>query len=151
MAKLSTADRKAIPKSDFAVPSKAPGPGSYPIEDRSHAANALARSSGKPVQGQVAAAVHRKYPGMGKDGPPPPAGKPGSNTASQPSTATNKGPGFNLPRPGVPDTKARPASSKPGGGLAPMAAKRGSDANGSNYCVSGAGHMTDWADKEHPC
>lgn len=66
MAKLSTKARKAIPKGDFAVPSKAPKSGSYPIEDASHARNALARSAGKPVAGQVRAAVARKYPGMVK-------------------------------------------------------------------------------------
>lgn len=38
MAKLTTAERKKLPLSDFAVPSKAPGPGSYPITDRKHAA-----------------------------------------------------------------------------------------------------------------
>jgi len=37
MAKLSMAERKALPKSAFAVPSKAPGPGSYPIPDQAHA------------------------------------------------------------------------------------------------------------------
>jgi hypothetical protein len=45
MAKLSMAQRKALPKSAFAVPSKAPGPGSYPIPDAAHAANAKARAS----------------------------------------------------------------------------------------------------------
>ena len=44
MAKLSMAQRKALPKSAFAVPSKAPGPGSYPMPDKSHAANAKARA-----------------------------------------------------------------------------------------------------------
>ena len=43
MAKLTMAERKKLPKSDFAVPSKAPGPGSYPIPDKAHAANAKAR------------------------------------------------------------------------------------------------------------
>lgn len=38
MAKLSMAQRKALPKSAFAVPSKAPGPGSYPMPDKQHAA-----------------------------------------------------------------------------------------------------------------
>jgi hypothetical protein len=144
MAKLTAADRKSIPKNAFAVPSKAPGSGSYPIPDASHARNALARASGKPVQGQVDAAVHRKFPGIGKDGPPPPAGPAKANSGAQPHTADAKGPSFNLPRPGVPDTKARPAASTPGGGMKPMAARQGAT-------VSGAGHMTDWADKEHPC
>ena len=65
MAKLSTAARKRLPKGDFAVPSKAPGSGSYPINNPSHARNALARSAGKPVAGKVRAAVKRKYPKMG--------------------------------------------------------------------------------------
>lgn len=64
MAKLSSSQRKALPKSSFAVPSKAPGSGSYPINNPSHAQNALARSSGKPVAGQVKAAVAKKYPAM---------------------------------------------------------------------------------------
>lgn len=65
MAKLNAAARKRIPKSSFAVPSKAPKSGSYPIPDRSHAVNALARASGKPVEGQVRAAVKRKFPDLG--------------------------------------------------------------------------------------
>jgi hypothetical protein len=64
MAKLNAAARKALPKNDFAVPSKAPKSGSYPINNPSHARNALARSSGKPVAGQVQAAVAKKYPAM---------------------------------------------------------------------------------------
>jgi hypothetical protein len=39
------AQRKALPKSDFAVPSKAPGAGSYPMPDAAHAKNAKARAS----------------------------------------------------------------------------------------------------------
>lgn len=66
MAKLNAAARRRIPKGDFAIPEKAPGSGSYPIEDRSHAADALSRSSGKSVAGRVRAAVRRKYPDMGK-------------------------------------------------------------------------------------
>lgn len=72
MAKLSAAARKKIPTSSFAVPSKAKTPsgkatsGSYPIPDKSHARNALARSAGKPVAGQVRAAVKRKFPTIGK-------------------------------------------------------------------------------------
>lgn len=64
--KLTAAARKRIPKSQFAIPSKAPGSGSYPIEDASHARNALARSSGKPVAAAVRAKVAAKYPGMVK-------------------------------------------------------------------------------------
>jgi len=63
---LSTADRKRLAPSSFAVPSKAPGSGSYPIPDPSHARNALSRSSGKPIAAQVRAAVHRKFPSIGQ-------------------------------------------------------------------------------------
>lgn len=62
--KLTSAARKRIPKSSFAVPSKAPKSGSYPIENASHARNALARSAGKPIAGKVRAAVARKFPGI---------------------------------------------------------------------------------------
>lgn len=71
---LSTAQRKALPKTSFAVPSKAGTPqgkakgGSYPIPDESHARNALARSSGKPVEAQVRAAVKKKFPSIGVKG-----------------------------------------------------------------------------------
>jgi len=64
MAKLTTKARKAIPAGEFAGPAR-----SYPIEDASHARNALSRVSanGSPaVKAQVRAAVHRKYPEMGK-------------------------------------------------------------------------------------
>lgn len=65
MAKLTTKARKAIKTSNFALPKKR----AYPIEDRSHARNALARVSqfGSPAEkSKVRAAVHRKYPSMGK-------------------------------------------------------------------------------------
>ena len=64
MAKLTTKARKAIPSKEFAGPDR-----SYPIEDKSHARNALARVSqhGSPaVKAKVRAAVHRKYPDIGK-------------------------------------------------------------------------------------
>lgn len=70
MAKLSASQRKNLPKTSFAVPGKArtaagkAAGGSYPIPDRSHAQNALARSAGKPVEAQVRAAVKKKYPDM---------------------------------------------------------------------------------------
>lgn len=66
--KLSTKARKAIPKSSFAVPSKAPASGSYPINDENHARNALARSAGKPVAAQVKAAVKKKFPSIAVGG-----------------------------------------------------------------------------------
>ena len=62
MAKLSTADRAALPAKDFAGPDR-----SYPINDASHGRNALARveQHGTPALKQrVTAAVKRKYPSM---------------------------------------------------------------------------------------
>lgn len=72
MAKITAARRRALPSSDFALPGKGTGPegkgsGSYPIPDASHARNALARSSGKPIAAAVRAKVEAKYPGIGKD------------------------------------------------------------------------------------
>lgn len=61
MARLTTATRNKIPTRSFALPGKR----AYPIEDESHARNALARASGKAEESTVRAAVHRKYPGMG--------------------------------------------------------------------------------------
>lgn len=37
MARLTMAQRRKLPRSAFAVPSKAPGPGSFPIPDKKHA------------------------------------------------------------------------------------------------------------------
>ncbi len=68
MGKLSTAMRKHLSRGQFAVPAKAPGSGSYPMPDRSHAINALARASqfGSPeVKAKVRAMAKRKY-GLGK-------------------------------------------------------------------------------------
>jgi hypothetical protein len=71
MAKLTTAARKKLPGKSFAIPSKKPGSGSYPIPDKSHARNALARVSqhgSSSEKAQVRAKVHAKYPGIGKAG-----------------------------------------------------------------------------------
>ena len=59
--RLTPSARKRIPTSEFAGPDR-----SYPIADESHARNALARASGKSVEPEVRAAVHRKYPDIGK-------------------------------------------------------------------------------------
>jgi hypothetical protein len=58
MAKLTTAARKKLPKSDFVEK----GARKYPIPDAAHARDALARSSGKPEHASVVAAVKRKFP-----------------------------------------------------------------------------------------
>jgi SPP1 gp7 family putative phage head morphogenesis protein len=68
---LSTEDRKKIPKSQFAIPEKAPGPGSYPIHDLAHAKNALSRVSQHGTseeQARVRKAVYRSYPELKGNG-----------------------------------------------------------------------------------
>lgn len=62
---LSYENRKHLPKHDFAIPESR----SYPIHDESHARNALARVSqfgSESEKARVRAAVHRKYPHIGK-------------------------------------------------------------------------------------
>ena len=62
--KLTAAQRNKIPGKEFAGPDR-----SYPIENESHARNALARVSqfGTPsLKARVRAKVRAKYPGMGK-------------------------------------------------------------------------------------
>lgn len=64
MAQLTASTRRAIPTSQFALPGRR-----YPIEDKSHARNALSRVSanGTPAEkSKVRAAVHRKFPSVGK-------------------------------------------------------------------------------------
>lgn len=61
---LSSESRKKLPKSAFAIP-----PDRYPIHDESHARNALSRVAqhGTPDEkAKVRAAVHRRYPNIGK-------------------------------------------------------------------------------------
>ena len=58
--KLTTQERKDIPTEEFALPGRR-----YPIHDRAHARNALARVAqfGTPEEkAKVRAAVKRKYP-----------------------------------------------------------------------------------------
>lgn len=65
MAKLNASKRKRLASSQFAEPGKR----KYPINDKAHARNALARvaANGTPAeQKQVRAAVKRKYPSIGK-------------------------------------------------------------------------------------
>ena len=71
MAKLSAGDRKKLPSSSFALPGQGEGKsgkgsGSFPIPDKSHARNALARASGKAVEAKVRAKVKAKFPDTGK-------------------------------------------------------------------------------------
>jgi hypothetical protein len=64
MAKLKAAQRNRLPSSAFAGPDR-----SYPVNDRSHARNALSRVSQHgtaALKARVRAAVHRKFPGIGQ-------------------------------------------------------------------------------------
>lgn len=75
MATLSSKQRKAMPAKSFALPGKGAGPqgkgaGAYPIHDKAHARNALSRVAqhGTPTEkSKVRAAVHRKFPDIGRD------------------------------------------------------------------------------------
>lgn len=65
MAKLTSQERNSLDSSEFALPGRR-----YPIEDKSHARNALARVSqhGTPEEkSKVRSAVHRKFASIGKD------------------------------------------------------------------------------------
>lgn len=69
MARLKAATRNKLPAADFAL-----GGRKYPIEDKSHARNALSRVSqfGTPAQkAQVRAKVHQKFPSIGRKGSGP--------------------------------------------------------------------------------
>lgn len=59
-----------LPKRDFAIKRGGKGGhGAYPIPDKAHARNALARVSqfGTPAEkAAVRAKVHRKFPGIGR-------------------------------------------------------------------------------------
>jgi len=65
MAKLTSKGRKRMKSSSFAIPGKR----KYPINDKAHARNALARVAqhGTPKEkAQVRRAVKRKYPSIGR-------------------------------------------------------------------------------------
>jgi hypothetical protein len=71
MGKLSSGERQKLTSNQFALPGKGEGKsgkgsGSYPIPDKSHARNALARASGKSVESTVRAKVKAKFPDIGK-------------------------------------------------------------------------------------
>ena len=55
MGKLSSGARKALPASKFAGPNR-----SYPVPDKSHAANAKARASEMERKGKLSAAEKAK-------------------------------------------------------------------------------------------
>ena len=59
--KLTSAARKALPHSAFAGPHE-----SFPIEDKAHARNALSRAHFADDPAAIRAAVHRRYPDIGR-------------------------------------------------------------------------------------
>jgi hypothetical protein len=64
MSLLKAKQRNALPSKDFAGPDR-----SYPIPDKSHARNALARASQFASAGEkekIDAKVHSKFPSIGK-------------------------------------------------------------------------------------
>ena len=68
MAKLTYGERKALPASAFAVDGKRR---KYPIQDKAHARNALARVAAfgsSEEKAEVRSAVKRKYPAIGQGG-----------------------------------------------------------------------------------
>lgn len=67
MAKLTMKKRESLPKEDFAIPSKAPASGSYPVENKSRAMAALSmvsRYGDSSEKAQVRSKVAEKYPSM---------------------------------------------------------------------------------------
>ena len=64
MAKLTTKARKALSASSFVFPASR----KFPIEDASHARNALSRAAAKGgrVEATVKRKVHQKYPKIGE-------------------------------------------------------------------------------------
>jgi hypothetical protein len=56
MAKLSAAQRKSMPKSEFGLPGKK----AFPMPDASHAANAKARASQAVNSGRMSAGTEKK-------------------------------------------------------------------------------------------
>ena len=56
MAKLTTKARKAIPKKEFGLPKER----KFPVNDRSHAANAKARATQMVKAGKLSAASKKK-------------------------------------------------------------------------------------------
>ena len=100
MAKLTTKARKHIAAKNFAGPDR-----SYPIEDASHARNALARVSqhgSSDLKARVRAKVHAKYPGIGHASQPHPETNPGDYDDS-----AHKGEGHDRPH-----TEFRPEGHK---------------------------------------
>lgn len=95
MGRLTAAQRKRMPKSEFALPSKRKGgKGGYPIPDKAHARDALSRVSANGTAAEkatVRAKVKRKFPGIAVGGG---KSKPKKGMAKLPS-----GRRFNITKP----------------------------------------------------
>ena len=66
MARLTTKARDALPAADFAGPGR-----TYPIEDKAHAGDALARASqhaSPELRAKIKARVRKKFPSMKIEG-----------------------------------------------------------------------------------
>lgn len=68
MARLTPTARSRISTQHFGVPSKAPGPGSYPMPDKHHAVEAegLAGMHHDPHEAQIRRKAHELYPSLPK-------------------------------------------------------------------------------------
>ena len=64
MTKLTTKQRESLSSKSFVFPKSR----KFPIEDAAHARDALSRAAhkGGSVEAKVRAAVHKKYPAIGK-------------------------------------------------------------------------------------
>jgi len=64
MSKLTTSERNKLPSKDFAGPDR-----SFPVQDKSHARNALARASQfhPELKAKIRAKVHSKFPDIKLD------------------------------------------------------------------------------------
>lgn len=64
MAKLTAKERNSLPAKDFAGPDR-----SFPVNDKSHARNALARASQfhPELKAKIREKVHRKFPDIKLD------------------------------------------------------------------------------------
>ena len=70
MAKLNAAQRRAIPKKQFGLPSRAPGAGSYPMPDKGHVISALRllHNASPAEQTTIRAKAHSLFPGIAQAG-----------------------------------------------------------------------------------
>lgn len=88
MAKLTEAERNALPKSSFAIPSKR----AYPIHDKNHARDALSRVAANGTEAEkamVRAAVARRYPEIDQSAHEPKKAAPKHSPADKAKAAVH--------------------------------------------------------------